>query len=217
VDCSPQGLIDLARCVDTCVPEGMLRSVQIATACAWDNGGPPPPPQFSYTPATDLVTWVESHGGGTHTGNLAFFLANAHFAWVVSITIANQTLTSISNLNLFPTLGSLDLHNNGAFAGPVDISGNPQLFFLWIASNPIAAVDISHNPLLTFVFVYNMSLSVLDVNTILAQLVTFGLTGGTCLIMGQTPAAPPSVGPPDGIAAKAALLAEIPAWTCTTD
>jgi hypothetical protein len=71
--------------------------------------------------------------------------------------------------------------------------------------------------LLTTFYVFSNVLTVLAVNTILTNLVSAGLTGGTVHTGIQTPAAPPSVGPPNGIVAKAALLAEVPAWSVTTD
>ena len=43
MDCSPKALIDLARCTDSCVPSGAMKSVQIASACSWVNAGGAPP------------------------------------------------------------------------------------------------------------------------------------------------------------------------------
>lgn len=54
-----------------------------------------------------------------------------------------------------------------------------------------------------------------SINQILTDLVTNGKLGGTCDVNLQTPAAPPTVGPPSGIAAKATLLTR--GWTVNTD
>jgi hypothetical protein len=43
MDCTPQGLIELARCTDSCIPPGLMGASQIASACAWANGGGAPP------------------------------------------------------------------------------------------------------------------------------------------------------------------------------
>jgi hypothetical protein len=38
--CSAQRLIAMAQCTDSCVPPGMMQSIEIALACSWVNAGP---------------------------------------------------------------------------------------------------------------------------------------------------------------------------------
>ena len=168
---------------------------------------------FSFAPATSTIAWTDVHGA--NNGNLAFFNANADFLSVSSINLDTQSLTAISNLAAVPALVTLHCATNSLTT--LDISGCPNLAAVYCDTNSITTLDISHNPLLTVVSCQVNTLSVAAVNTILAQLVTFGLTGGTVYLNAQTPAAPPSAGPPNGIVAKAALLAETPAWAVLTD
>jgi len=120
----------------------------------------------------------------------------------------------------------------------LDVSGHTALTSLICTENSLTTLDVTgctaltilecdHNSLTTFDLTgctaltglncgYN-ALPVLAVNTILSDLVTNGHVGGAASLDGQTPAASPSVGPPNGIVAKAALLAEAPPWTVTTD
>jgi hypothetical protein len=168
---------------------------------------------FSYAPATSIINWTDTNGGGQN-GNLAFFNATADMASVTNIFLTSQALTAISNLGSLPALQVLIAESN--FLTSVDLSHNPALTWVDFWSNQLTTLDISANPLVTTLYVFGgNSLTVLAVNTILSQLVTFGLGGGTVNISGQVPAAPPSVGPPNGIAAAAALVAA--GWTVTTD
>lgn len=97
----------------------------------------------------------------------------------------------------------------------LDVSGNPFLRLLICDTNSLTTLDLSGNPKLTGVYTSSNALTVLAVNTILAQLVAFGLPDGQVVTAGQTPAAPPSAGPPDGIAAAASLVSS--GWIITTD
>lgn len=92
-----------------------------------------------------------------------------------------------------------------------------NLIALIAESIGLNTIDISFFPNLTLLFLFDNTLTVLSVNTILTQLVTFGLQGGSVDTSGQTPAAPPSVGPPDGIAAVATLTGYATPWSVTTD
>ena len=194
--------------------------------------------QFSYAPATATIIWTDKNGAG-QTGNLAFFNAHADFASVSQIDLTSQGLTSIANLGALPALSILlfggnngitavDLTANSALTNvqcqycgtltALDTSLNPALAVLYAPNcAALATLDISNNPLMSYFRVHACKLPVLVVNTSLNNLASFGLTGGTCQINGQTPAAPPSVGPPNGIVAKAALLAKVPPWSVTTD
>ena len=194
---------------------------------------PPAPPPVVFAPATATINWNDARGSG-RSGNMAYFNANADLASVSIIDLAFQSLTSISNLSSMPGLSQLDVSGNSLTSLDVtgclhltslncdsnaltslDVTHNP-LTFLICSNNPIASLDVSHNPLLSYLDCSYTGRSVLDVNTILAQLVSNGVTGGTVNTI-QTPAAPPSTGPPDGVAAKAALLAETPVWQVFTD
>lgn len=170
--------------------------------------------RFSYAPSSSTITWTDGNGAG-QTGNLAFFDANADLLSVSSVNLDSQSITSISNLKALPALAYLSCSTNSLTV--LNLSGCSNLASLYCHQNSLTTVDINPCPLLTVLDFQVNELTVLAVNTILSQLVTFGLTGGQLELSPQTPAAPPSVGPPNGIAAKAALLAEIPAWAVTTD
>jgi hypothetical protein len=121
-------------------------------------------------------------------------------------TIDVTGCTALTNLNCsLCTLVSLDLSTCVA------------LTTLTANSYYLTSVNISGCSALVSCNVANNNVPTSEVNTILSTLVGFGHTGGTVNTAGQFPAAPPSVGPPNGIVAKAALLAEVPAWTVTTD
>ena len=168
---------------------------------------------FSYAPSSSTITWTDVHGA--NSGNLAFFNAHADYLSVSLINVDSQSLTALSNLAALPALTTLHCSTNSLTA--LDISGCPNLAACYCNTNPLTTVDISANPLLTVVEFQVCELTVATVNNILSKLVSFGLTGGTVYIESQTPAAAPSVGPPNGIVAKAALLAESPVWSVLTD
>ena len=135
----------------------------------------------------------------------------------LSLTVLSCPLNQLTTLDAsgLSALTQLLCYSNALTT--VNVTGCSALNFLHVAINQLTTVDISTNPLLTTFYVFSNVLTVLAVNTILTNLVSAGLTGGTVHTGIQTPAAPPSVGPPNGIVAKAALLAEVPAWSVTTD
>ena len=169
---------------------------------------------FSYAPSSSTITWTDINAPG-QTGDLAFFNAHADFTTVSNVDLDGQALTSISNLAALPALAKLTCATNSLTA--LDLTGCGALVSLECDTNPLTTLDISHSPLLGTVTCQASTLTVAAVNTILAQLVTFGVKGGTCYLEGQSPAASPTTGPPNGIVAAAALLAEVPAWAVLTD
>jgi Leucine-rich repeat (LRR) protein len=137
------------------------------------------------------MTWTDSLGN--HTDTLAGFNATANKATVNRIQEYDLGIDSITGLQSLPALVTLrNLQNN------------------------ITTLDCLGCPLLKNVNLEEGSLTVLSVNTILNDLLTNGQTGGSLNLSIQLPS-PPSVGPPNGIVAMAALLAEVPAWTVATD
>jgi len=159
------------------------------------------------------MNWTDVNG--SQTGNLAFFDAHADLASVSFVDIGGQSITALSGLAALPALTHLECSSDPLTT--LDISGNPLLTEVHANGTSLTALDISANPLLTTVDLQACNLTTAAVNTILAQLVTFGRTGGTVYLQAQTSFAPPSAGPPDGIAAAAALLAESPPWMVNTD
>jgi hypothetical protein len=99
----------------------------------------------------------------------------------------------------------------------LDASGLGLLTILRCSNNSLTSLNLTGCVSLLNLQASTNQLTVLSVNNTLNSLVSSGVTGGNCLIDMQTPAAPPSVGPPNGIVAKAALLAEIPPWFVLTD
>jgi hypothetical protein len=215
----------------------MQAPVRLWLLCQWSNASATPPAQpFSYEPSNQTVIWNDVNGIG-HTGNLAVFNATADMASVTKISLLGKPITSISNIGSLPSLNNLTLkgtllasfditHNpllsfldcsSCVLIASLDITHNPVLTSLTVKFNPLTILDISQNPLLVTIQASSMNLMSSSVNTILSLLVSFGHTGGTVNLVSQTPAAPPTVGPPNGIVAKAALLAEAPPWTVSTD
>ena len=94
----------------------------------------------------------------------------------------------------------------------------PTVTQIAIESEGITSISgLLNFPMLNTVTLNLNALPSYVINQILVDLVTLGNTGGSVDVSGQTPAAPPTVGPPNGITAKAALLAEAPPWMVTTD
>jgi hypothetical protein len=151
-----------------------------------------PAPGFSFAPGTSTIEWVDVNG--IQSGNLVYFDLHADIATLSGIVFISGDITLISNLARLPGLVTLNC-----------------------SGEALATLDVSACPALTGLNCSGNALTVLAVNTILSNLVTNGQTGGNVDCSAQTPAAPPSVGPPNGIVAKAALLAKVPPWTVTTD
>jgi hypothetical protein len=191
---------------------------------------------FAFTNGNGLITWTDKNG--THNNlTLAVFNTTADFASVTSITI-NFPIT-ISNLRTLPVLNQL-IGMNGTLRS-LYLAGNPLLTRVLVNSNSITSLNLTHNPVLTYLDVRANSLVALDttqnpllgtgapntiwatgnqltvdaVNRILVNAVATGAPAGNINISSQTPAAPPSHGPPDGITAKATLIAR--GWGITTD
>ena len=192
-------------------------------------------PAFTYAPATAIITWTDINGAGQN-GNLAFFNAHANIASVSNVNLNAQGLTSISGLSLLPLLANLNANSNtistvdlsGCAAlvnvdlgsdsmTTLNLSGCTSLVNLYMGVNLVTTLDISSCLALLGLYANNNLLTVLAVNTILSKFVTIGNTGGTSITNLQTPIAPPSVGPPNGIVAKVVLQAEVPPWNVTTD
>lgn len=148
---------------------------------------------------------INEDGGGSSSGPLGF-----------GTTLDMSGITSILNnasgvLTVSP-FTSLDVNNSGLTA--LDISGATALTTLVCSANSLTALDVSTNTALTALVCSTNSLTALAVNTILSDLDTAGLSGGTVDLSGGSNAAPTS-GPPDGLTAKANLIGK--GWTITTN
>jgi hypothetical protein len=86
-----------------------------------------------------------------------------------------------------------------------------------LSNNQLTTIDISNCPVLQVVDLRNNLLTVNAVNTILVDLVNNGFNTGTVNLENQTPAAAPSAGPPDGLAAITTLQTLPFNWTITVD
>jgi len=197
---------------------------------------PAPPASFSYEPPTALIIWEDANGVFGPVDRATFF-ATADIPTVDTVVLDNQGVTSVTAPQALPALVSFSSQYNStdslSFVGcanltniHVDFSGLssltvsncPVLFAIAASLNyALTTVTVAGLVTLNLLNLNNCSLTVQSVNTILSQLVALGNTGGQLLLQAQTPAAPPSVGPPNGIVAKAALLAETPAWAVVTD
>jgi hypothetical protein len=216
MNCDPQALMAAAKCY-RCIPAGMLPEVQISLLCQWLNASQAVPKVFSYSPATVTVTWTDKNGNDS--GNLAYFYAHADIPSVVVLYFSDALLSSFTNLSALPNLAALSC--SGSFAlTQIDISYCLKLTTLAAPTCGLTSVSgLQTCPLLNNVDVSGdgtgiSKLPVSVVNYILQTLLAGGLTGGACFTFSQTPPAPPSGA---GAAAKAALLAEVPAWNVVTD
>lgn len=165
---------------------------------------------FSYAPASAVVWWVDANGnhGGAPGDDLEYFNANADF-------------DSVSVLDLDPA----DLGTDTPITSVSNLADLPNLAVLDVANNPsLNTLNLSGCELLERVLASNCSLNVKQVNTVLHDLAALtwqprpnGISHGWLYIDGQTPPAPPSHGPPNGIAAEHKLVNEDPPWTVVTD
>jgi hypothetical protein len=180
-----------SRCF--CLADDRTRAAWVWLLCKWYTAKIAPViPPFSYTPATATIKWKDKNNANW-SGNLTYFNANADPASVYDIEFGlGSPVTAIQGLGNFPLLNVL------SFAPGVNIG----------------QLDIQYNPLITQLGASG-SLTSLNIDTILSLLVSFGKLGGSASISGQVPPAPPTVGPPNGIAAKATLIGR--GWTVTTD
>ena len=145
---------------------------------------------FAYNPSAAQFNWIDVHGFHTAT-SLAYFYSHADLPTVTIIAFNPGVVDSISGLSSLPALTTLSCENS--LLASLDISGT-HLKNLLLDGNQLG-VD--------------------DVNQILSDLVAGGVANGVVTLDNQTPPAPPSVGPPDGIAAMATLVAD--GWSVTVD
>lgn len=139
-------------------------------------------------------------------------------------SLAITGLTSLAQLTcLEHSLVGINISTNTSltavaiYEGPlasIDLSNNIELEILTLDENALSTLNIAANTALTQVSAIANSLSVSAVNGILSDLDTNGLSNGVVDISGGTNAAP-TVGPPNGIAAKASLIGK--GWSVTTN
>jgi hypothetical protein len=84
-----------------------------------------------------------------------------------------------------------------------------------ITNNSLSSIDLSNCEILGAITLTNNNLNSNSINTILNDILNTGPVSGVAQLDGQSPSAPPTTGPPDGIAAKAALISN--GWTVVTD
>ena len=167
---------------------------------------------INYSCSEDVVYgyggYIQPARGTTHT----FRVKNV--TSLPSIACYSSNLREFSIIN---NTGSIS-----TFDPTMYVDGNPPNAFglvdLDISLNFIRTLVVRNAPCLRTLNSIGNQLTTFQVNTILSNLVADGgRAGGSVNLDGQTPAAPPTTGPPDGVAAKAALLVETPPWTVTTD
>lgn len=157
------------------------------------------PATSSLCPSDALVTWAPSGTYGvwatastnTETGLPATLASEADFCTIFSLEISVTNATSMTIASL-PDLGYIDVSDCALTSVSI--------------SNCVALVELYFN--------FNQ-LSSAQVNQILYQLSTNAIDDGVVVLNNQTPAAPPTTGPPDGVAAKATL--EGRGWTVSVD
>jgi hypothetical protein len=157
---------------------------------------------------------------------------------VINLGIKNNNISSI-NLSNYANLTSMEL--NGINITNLSLVNNPLLDTIFINSTNITSLSLTNNPLLYSIDIsqnsnlvtltlpstlntnislfnaYNCKLPTSTINEILYRLDTDStVTGGTTYLYNQTPSAPPSVGPPDGIAAADSLI-NVKGWDVQTD
>jgi hypothetical protein len=140
------------------------------------------------------------------------------------------TNTKLKHLNISNTLvGYLDLSTNVDLtylncevcnAPRLNLSNNKKLTTVAAGGGALTGLDVTPLTGLQFVDVSFCNFSTATVNSLLSQLsanVTgYGVTSGYAdMLSMDVPVAPPSHGPPDGIAAKQTLTAY--GWTVITD
>ena len=105
-----------------------------------DTSNAPPAEQVTWDPPNVSANWTD--GGGAHTGDMATFNAIADLGTVTSFTITGEGITSISNLDLMPSLQTLNLSGNNLTA--VDLSGLIALADLFLANNDFVTLDLNN-------------------------------------------------------------------------
>ena len=221
------------------IPNGMRGPVMIALMSSWAGcvvvPPPPAPPviPFSFSPSVGGFPWRDKNGNYNTT--LAIFQATADMGSVFYIDLSNHGLTSIVGLGSLPSLQVFYAQNNSLTT--LDLSGNPALVTFLCYNNSLSSLNIGTSTNLTTLFLYqNLALSdftlngfsslltfngrlcgltTAKVNRMLDGLNIYGLHNGSCQLDSQTPAAPPSTGPPDGVFASASLTGK--GWYITTD
>jgi hypothetical protein len=133
------------------------------------------------------------------------------------LNVSNNQLTKIDLSTINKNWRSLTLSNNFLTTLRVTSSQGSE------SGREDATLDCSYNQLTSLTFdgypkflvCNNNSLPTSQVNTILSDLAASGVTGGTVDLSNQTPPAPPSSGPPDGIGVVATLTGN--GWSVVTD
>ena len=219
------------------VADAYYRSTGL-TSSDWTaiGGAAPPVTGFSYDPPTAMISWTDVNGSFGPVDQATFF-ATADIASVTVVTLNDGTITAITNPAGLPALLNFSTNYNAgltslSFVGctalqyldcssntltSLDVTGCTALQTLYCSTNTLTSLDVHLNTALQTLYCYSNTLTVLAINTVLSDLVMNAVTGGTVNCSNQTPAAPPSTGPPDGIAAVVALVAEVPPWSVTTD
>lgn len=163
----PNVLLAASRCF-RCIPKGRLNSVAITLLIDWANGGVVPPgPHVSWTPASAVASWDDIFG--SHTGDLATFLATADTATVTALTLSDVGLTDLDGLNTLPQLGTLDVSINPGLT-ILDLTGCSLLSILYCSSCGLTSLVLTGCVNLTFINCAQNSLTTLDVSAATALL-----------------------------------------------
>lgn len=234
MNCDAQSLLKASACY-RCIPKSFRREVQIYLWCKIAGVGI----GVIWTPSSQIVGWTDKSGphGLSPGQDLYYFKSHADLPTVTLLTFNGSGLmTSITGLDSLPALNQL-FCNNMALTY-INLSGCKNLSTLWCQNNFISALDVSPCVVLSDLQCYNNSLTSLNigtsssfvsvdahtnalpagpngVNQLLVNLATYclGNNGNVDSTVGTN--SPPTVGPPNGLAAKASLT--LNGWTVSTN
>lgn len=152
---------------------------------------------ISVEPSSVLVSWTDDSGAHA-AASLLVFATTAHLDKVTKLNVGPAADAGSAKATRIFGLGVLKKLEE------VNVAGNSVTFLNTSQNNKLAVIDVSNNRLTTnavnFILFWSLDLT----------------TASTSIdLSGQTPPAPPSYGPPSGLAAKNILLVD--GWAVTTD
>lgn len=137
--------------------------------------------RISWSPPETIAEWTD--GNGTTNTDLATLQATVDYDTFLSLTISVTNITSLT------------------------LSGLPDLEYVDTSDNAsLTTINVTNCPVLNELYFNVCALPVANVNFILHTLsASNAIDGGIVYLNNQTPAAVPTTGPPDGLAAWTAL------------
>ena len=144
------------------------------TGVSTDFDGVPPGLAIDGTnfPDANFRAWLGSNADSNHDG----YLSNTELEMRL-INVSNQGIASLSGIEFFTRLSTLDCSNNQLKS--LDVSNHTELTGLWCQDNQLTSLSVSVNKELRFLYCGNNRLSVIDLrqNTKLEKLYC-----GNCMI-----------------------------------